>query len=75
MTKPERQCKTMADVCELAHARTVRECKKKKIRVDCVSKFKDGECVIHDNTDMHYTTRAQDIFDKHYNHICEVTGI
>ncbi len=51
----------MADVCELAHKWTVRECKKKHIKVDCkrVSDCGD-EGQDHSGEDgTHYTARAQ----------------
>lgn len=68
----------MADVCELAHARTVLECEPLGIEVDCddISKCGDDENHHEDgNDDQHYTTEAQVIFDRHYNHITEVTGL
>ncbi len=65
MTKQEKACKDMGDVCELAHQRTVRECAQKDITVDApVSKRETG-----------YTAKAQVIFDRHYDHITSVTGI
>ncbi len=80
MTSSEMRCKNMADVCRLAHIRTVNECKKRgNIVVDCISKelcgYDDND---HDHTKLetkHYTALAQAIFDKHYDYICEVTGI
>lgn len=67
----------MADVCELAHNRTVRDCRKRRIQVDCDSFKKCGDDgQDHDDEDMtHYTKKAQGIFDAHYEHICAVTGI
>lgn len=68
----------MADICELAHKRTVRECNKKKIKVDCNSSMLCGDNDVHrtdeENGD-HYTTDAQEIFDKHYDYIYEVTKL
>lgn len=74
MTKKEKQCKDMADVCELAHERTVRECRKRGIPVDC--KTVDG-CADHLDVEeeTHYTGRAQRIFDKHYDKIINATGL
>ena len=66
----------MADVCELAHRRTVGDCNKKNITVDCYNTSAvDHICHKHENDEIHYTTKAQIIFDKHYDYICEVTGI
>lgn len=78
ITKLEKECKDMADVCELAHDRTVRECRKEKIPVNCKSA---DDC--HDEGQdhgtaiemTHYTGRAQTIFDRHYDHINNVTGL
>lgn len=78
MTKLEKQCETMADVCELAHKRTVRECRKLKIKVDCISSMLCGDNDNHreDNeVGDHYTLEAQEIFDKHYDKICNATGL
>lgn len=77
MTKLEKQCKDMADVCELAHNRTVRECRKKGIRVNCRSQMECGDKLNHDGGDnfIHYTLEAQDIFEENYNHICLVTDL
>lgn len=75
-------CKDMADVCELAHKRTVAECKKKRIKVDMydedggpisdsdVFRNEDG-----DEVEQTYTPRAQKIFDRHYDQIIEATGL
>jgi hypothetical protein len=65
MTKSEKACQDMADVCELAHKRTVRDCKKNGWKVDKIAP----------NGDTLYTEEAQDIFNGHYEHICDVTGI
>lgn len=82
MNKAETKCKNMADVCRLAHLRTVRDCGFKKIQVDCDSEMKcmdDGQ--VHkgdaewDECCTHYTAEAQEIFDEHYDYICGVTGI
>ena len=69
--------KDMADVCELAHKRTVRECKKFGVQVDCTSSMLCGDNDNHRDDDpfVHYTSDAQIVFDKHYNLICEITGI
>lgn len=64
MTKTEKACEDWADVCELAHNRTVRECKKKGIEVDDLAY---GE--------MGYTKKAYIIFNKHRDYIAEITGI
>lgn len=61
--KEDMACEDMADVCELAHKRTVAECAIKGIQVDA---SKDCE---------HYTPEAQTIFDKHYDAIIENTGL
>lgn len=79
MNKEEQACKDMADVCELAHARTVLECESKGIEVDCDDQSKcgfDDEDHDHDDIDaMHYTRKAQAIFDRHYDDIIEKTGL
>ncbi len=77
MTKTERACKDMADVCELAHKRTVRFCNKFKIKVNCASVKDCGdEGQVHDDPDFtHYSSKAQRIFDDHYDHIINVTGL
>mgnify|MGYP001612062380 CR=1 FL=1 len=77
MTKLEKACKDMADVCELAYERTVRECRKLDIQVDCTSvNLCEDAGQDHTGEDgTHYTREAQEVFDKHYDHICEVTGI
>lgn len=78
MTPSEKRCEDMADVCELAHKRTVRECKEKSLRVDCNSSMLCGNNDNHrDDSELgdHYTSDAQAIFDRHYEHICEVIGI
>lgn len=77
MTKKESQCQTMADVCELAHERTVRECKKLGIAVDCENQTqcKDVNQVHGDKEFTHYNEQSQRIFNEHYDYICEVTKI
>lgn len=60
----------MADVCELAHERTVVECEKLGIEWDAPVKNNDG-----DEIETKYTPRAQDIFNEIYDGICERTGI
>lgn len=65
----------MADVCELAHRRTVDECKRKNIPVDCQADMQDGECVEHDTDETHYGDQSQMIFDGHYDRIIEATGL
>lgn len=62
MTKSEKKCKDMADVCELAHNRTIKECKKLGIKWNS-------------KTLVAYSRKARPIFDKHYDYICEVTGL
>lgn len=52
----------MADVCELAHERTIIECNARGILYD----MQDGE---------KYTPAAQVIFDRHYKEITEATGL
>lgn len=80
MTKTEERCKDMADVCELAHNRTVRECRAKHIQVNCKSEMQCNDSGnLHEPEDLremaHYTADAQEIFDRHYDHITEVTGL
>ena len=77
MTKSERACKDWADVCELAHRRTVRECRKLHIRVDCTSSMLCGDRLNHvsDDADDHYTNEALEIYERHRDHIAEVTGL
>ncbi len=68
----------MADVCELAHARTVRECRRLDIKVDCESVLMCDDEDRHgfeDDDETHYTSKAQVVFDRHYDHIIEVTGL
>ena len=55
----------MAEVCELAHDRTVAECKKLGIKVDEFS----------EENETKYTDEAQDIFNRHYDEIIEATGL
>ena len=75
MNKEEKDCRDLADVCELAHKRTVEECKGLGIAVDCTSSMFCGDNQRdHDEAD-HYTTDAQEIFDRHYEYITSVTGI
>lgn len=56
----------MADVCELAHRWTIKECNEKGIRHTIDINF---------GMETKYTDKAQKIFDKHYDHIIEVTKI
>lgn len=82
LTKSEKECKDMADVCELAHERTVWECKQSKVEVNCKSQNDCGDDGQEHEGDpewdgnfTHYSKQAQEIFDRHYEYICEVTGI
>jgi len=81
MTKKEKECKDMSDVCELAHERTVRECrygrKGNQIQVNCNSEMLCGDSGQdhEDESGTHYTQEAQDIFNDYYDLICEKTGI
>lgn len=59
----------MSDVCNLAHKRTVRECKKKGIQVDCTSARLCGDKGNHVDGSVHYTKKSQEIFDRHYDGI------
>lgn len=52
----------MADVCELAHELTVRECTQKGITVDAEK----------ENEVTEYTEEAQKVFDEIYDIISEV---
>jgi len=65
-------CKDMADVCELAHKRTVRDCKKLNISADCSGRINSCN---HSTEETHYGNTAQQIFDRHYDHIISVTGL
>jgi len=47
----------MADICELAHELTVRDCQRLKIRLEYIAK----------NKDVRYTEKAQDIFNNYYD--------
>jgi len=49
-------------VCEEAHKRTEKECKKKKIKID---KFTKNNKYV----DLSYTKEAQRIFDKHFDEV------
>lgn len=75
MTPSEKKCMDMTDVCELAHRRTVRECNKLRTAINCT----DKKCEDYDEDCTHYAHRAkvnaQDIFNRHYDRICEVTGM
>jgi hypothetical protein len=66
-------------VCELAHNRTVKECRAKRIQLDCGLGGKltcEDDCHEHaDKEDTRYTAEAQAIFDRHYDHVTEITGI
>ena len=55
----------MADICELAHTFTTRECEDKKVTID-----KEQE-----NGDMGYTEEAQDIFNYYYGEITNILNI
>lgn len=57
--------KDMADLCEEAHTRTVNECTEKNIKIDIITKYDE----------IAYTPEAQEIFDRHYNELVELTGI
>lgn len=58
-----------AMICEEAHALTVKECKKKKIALDCPSELVCGDKYNHDDEIVHYSPDAQDIFDRHFDAI------
>lgn len=59
ISEQNKDCKNIADVCELAHCRTVYTCRKLKIKVDKkISKKETG-----------YTKKAQEIFNCHYDNI------
>jgi len=77
MTKKEKECKDMADVCELAHERTIRKCRKLRIRVNCTSEMlcEDSGQDHEDESGTHYTKDAQEVFNDYYDLICEKTGI
>lgn len=79
LTRLEAKCRDMADVCELAHDRTVRECRAARIKVNCYDTKDCGdENQLHGKEAegmTHYTAKAQAIFDSHYDHITEVTGL
>lgn len=71
MDMKKNKIEDMADVCEEAHKRTVMECEKKNIPVDC-----DNEvCDEHMEDSIHYSNKAQLIFDRHYDEIIEETGL
>lgn len=54
-----------ADICELAHEYTERECQFKGItNID-----------IDDGNELRYTDEAQAIFDEHYNRITSILGV
>ena len=68
-----------ADICEIAHKLTVQAIRKLNAsrvsrlhKVDCGNK---GFCKIHRNGELHYTDKAQDIFNNHYDEICELAGM
>lgn len=69
--------KDMADVCELAHELTVKECQEKNINVDClgIMDCTDGS-QDHDDPDcVHYGFEAQQIFNKYYDELCNKYNI
>lgn len=68
-TKAEEEaaCEDMADVCELAHNRTVKECRRRGIAVD----LREDES----SDEAFYTPKAQIIFNRHYNEIIERTNL
>lgn len=84
MTKKESQCKDMADVCELAHANTVKAIRKlnaslpkrNAYSVNCDSwhDCKDKN-QLHKNYGTHYGAKAQDIFNTKYDELCELSGL
>lgn len=51
-----------ADICEKAHDKTDEETAKKGIEMDCVP-----DCEEHGESEEHYTTEAQEIFDKWFS--------
>lgn len=53
----------MADICELAHKLTVRECKEKGINVDSRT------------TETGYTRKAQKIYDCYYDTITNTLNV
>ena len=65
MNQEEKNCKDMADVCELADKLTILECNRKGIQVEYTS----------DNGDIYYTIDAQEIFNRYYDNVIEVTGL
>ena len=66
ITASEKKCKDMADICELAHKRTVRECNRLKIQHTIDVDF---------GMESSYTEDGQIIFNRNYDYICEVTGL
>lgn len=56
-----------ADICEAAHYLTVRDCKREKITLNCHK----GKCTHDGEGEVHYSTKAQEIFDKHFDIIEE----
>lgn len=55
----------MADICEMAHKITVKECKKKGITVD-KQVTRDETC---------YTAKAQVIFDRYYDILADTYNL
>lgn len=55
----------MADLCELAHEFAVRECKRRKIKLEVVTK----------NDGTRYTARAQKVFDYYYDTISNILNV
>lgn len=53
--------KDMEDVCDLAELLTNVECSILHIRIEYTAK----------NGDTRYTKKAQEIFERHYNHFCD----
>lgn len=67
----------MADVCELAHVLTVKECERQKINVDCLGLMDctDGGQDHEDTNSTHYGAKAQIIFDHYYDLITNTLKI
>lgn len=58
---------TSAEICELASHYTYEQCKRNGLRDDEIE-FED------EDGNLHYTDEVQDIFNRHYDLMCEILG-
>ncbi len=70
MTKSEQNCKDMADVCELAHKRTIRSLRNYNLFHGTKHKLE----IITDDGGR-YGAQAQLIYNRHYDNIINITQL